>query len=376
MRDLGAVLALALTVPAPAALADEVPVTVVLVGDEEPVGNVRRALAGQSQLPVEVQFAELPNSPGGPPAPDEGEPALGRARSAYVEADFDRCLSEVGDERRIHELLGAARRSLATRTLFWRIACLVGADDRGAADRAASRFVTFGLAVPPDVEAVSPDVEALLDRARGRAEQQQPVPLEVTATARARVALDGRTGLCTTPCTVEVGVGDHVLRVVADGFVPEWRLVRVEGPDATATFDLAAASPEIASEQWTARYATSTEIDSTASVELLSRAVRARRLLLLTADTLREGARVRGVLSIDGTVAARAERAAGSSGDVDELTDALLRDLLVEGEVVEPAPGLLERPLFWIAVGIVAALAAGTTAYLLIEPDTRTEVGF
>jgi hypothetical protein len=55
----------------------------------------------------------------------------------------------------------------------------------------------------------------------------------------------------------------------------------------------------------------------------------------------------------------------------------LLRQLVTESRlVIEPA--LYQRPLFWVAVGVVAAAAAGTT-FALTRPTktvTTAEIAF
>ncbi|MEZ4340652.1 MAG: hypothetical protein R3B82_28865, partial [Sandaracinaceae bacterium] len=167
--------------------------------------------------------------------------------------------------------------------------------------------------------------------------------------------------------------GDHVIAWSAPGFVPAWRLVRAaEGAHAEAALD--PASPELAARQWAGRYVGRGGQDSSASVELLARAVRARRLALLLTDAEGDATRVSAVLALDGEVAARAARRVdASSGDA---AWSLLRDLLVAGGAVEPAPLVVESPWFWIGIGLGVAAAATVTALLLYDPGTRTTVAF
>jgi hypothetical protein len=107
---------------------------------------------------------------------------------------------------------------------------------------------------------------------------------------------------------------------------------------------------------------------------LLAQAVRARRLALVAADAERRGVRLRAVLSVDGEVAARAAREA--TENVESASRELLRELLVLGEVVEPAPSVLESPWLWVAVGVAAAGAAALTGALLYDAGTQTRVTF
>jgi hypothetical protein len=365
--------------PVQEAAADDerVPITVVVTGDRRLEGSVRRALREESELPLEVRFAELPNAPAASGERIDFEEIASRARASYIEADFAACRRAVEDDRRITRLLAAGNRSAASRLLFWRIACLVGAGDEAGAEREALRFAVLGLDAPPDVSAATPEVEAALGTAYRAVEEMERVSLRVRADApRASVSVDGRSDLCVSPCAVDVPPGDHVIRVSADGRQSAERSVRVEAGGAEARFELDEAPPGLAAVQWTQRYATSTEVDSAASVDLLAHATRARRFVLLSADGVGEGARLRGVLAVDGSVSARSEQTSEDATDISELTDEVLSELLVEGEVLEPAPGLFARPLFWIILGVVVAGAVTATVLLLQEPDTRTRVVF
>jgi hypothetical protein len=112
-------------------------------------------------------------------------------------------------------------------------------------------------------------------------------------------------------------------------------------------------------------------------VRLLARAVRARRIVLLSTEGAGATTRLGGVLAVDGAIAARAERAAASPDDPARDVAPLLRDLLVSGRLLEPAAPLAKRPTFWIALGAAAALAAGATALgVLYHPPVRSEVRF
>ncbi len=368
------------SLPAQRAAADDparVPITIVVTGDQTLGESVRQALRAQSELPLDIRLTELPNAPPAESDWVDFEDIVSSARTAYINADFAACQEAVHDEHRTERLLASGDRTAAARLLFWRIACLVGAGDQAAAGREALRFAVLGLDSPSDVASATPEVERALGDAHRAVEAMPRVALRVRANApRASVGLDGEPDICATPCTVDVVPGDHVVRVSADGKLSAERSVRVAEDGAQVRFALDEAPPEVAAQQWTRRYATSTEVDSTASVGLLAHAARARRFVLLDADGLRRGARLRGVLSVDGEVSARAEQLAEETGDVAELTDDVLRELLVEGEVIEPAPGLLERPLFWIILGAVVAGAVTATALLLQQPDVRTRVSF
>jgi hypothetical protein len=91
-------------------------------------------------------------------------------------------------------------------------------------------------------------------------------------------------------------------------------------------------------------------------------------------EKLAKGMRVRGALMIDGRLAARAERSGDDSPF--DASRAVLRDLLIKGDVMQVSTPLYKRPLFWIALGASAAIAAGVTAYFVAEPDVQTSIRF
>jgi len=101
---------------------------------------------------------------------------------------------------------------------------------------------------------------------------------------------------------------------------------------------------------------------SSDAMALLTTAVQARNVALVQVD--RDD--LHGVLSVDGSVRARATAPRTAAHE----PAGLLHDLLTQGNViVEPA--LYQRPLFWIAVGAVAAAAVGVT-YALTRPTEKT----
>src|SRR5258708_6090476 len=78
-----------------------------------------------------------------------------------------------------------------------------------------------GLDMPADVAAAAPEVESLLARALKESAGAHKAVLAVEAGgSRARVSLDGRAGLCVTPCSLDVPPGDHVVAIDADGALP------------------------------------------------------------------------------------------------------------------------------------------------------------
>lgn len=343
-------------------------VTVVVRGGRPPSSDQLKA----ARVPVDLRLAELPNA-GLPALPPDAtaQEQIAAARRSYINADFTRCLEQVADDGAMTRALADADRTSAARVLLWRVACNVGAGKPEPAKRAAAQLAVFGLPIPAEVGSVSPEVEAVIAKAYQEAAGAQAVPLAVTSNEdQAEVQLDGRSTGCTTPCTLDVLEGSHVIRLAADGSNPAHQLVRAEKPKAAVRLELTAASPTLAAQQWTQRYAQSSEAEGSRSVKLLATALRSTRLVLLTVED-GPAPRTKALLALGGLVAARAER----EGALDRELDGLMTDLLTRGNVLEPSPALYRRPLFWVAVVVAAGLAAGTTA-LVLTRRTVTSVSF
>jgi len=358
--------------------------TVVVAQGTPQRDRVRAAIERSLRSSFDLAFAELPSAPRSPETTAAVELDLVAARKAYINADFSPCIAHVGDEARLVDLLSTGKRLLAERLLFWRIACRVGASKSAEARADADAFAAFDLEAPPDVASAVPEVEALIAAAGQRAADRPRVPIAITAEAdpgasfrfapRAVVSIDGRTTVCTAPCTLDVLPGDHVIRVEADGFTPEIRRVRAQVPGSEIAVRLGPAPPEVAAVQWTARYAGGPSVDSAASVGLLAVATRSRRLALVAAEPSPKGTRLFGVLAIDGGVASRAERSGAADSDLADTAPALLRDLLLRGELLPSEPPLYKKPLFWIAIGLAAAAATAVTILLVYTPPKQVEV--
>jgi hypothetical protein len=301
---------------------------------------------------------------------------LSGARQKYVNGDFSGCLQLLAGESLLVELLSSGRRELAARAAFWQIACRVGSGAMGAALERARQFAARGLEVPADVAAATPEVESLLGRAIQESAEIHRLPLIVDAPPlRASLSLDGRAGVCVTPCVLEVIPGGHVIALDADGFLPVARLVPVKEGRTQVKLETTPASPEIAAQQWSARYGGSPLLYSEPSTRLLAQAIAARRLVLVNAEGARD-LRLRGTLAIDGAVRAQVERACTPSS-LDAESKKLLRDLLINGKLLEPARPLYKRAAFWVplVLAVSAAVIAASIAATL-NPDIHTRVGF
>jgi hypothetical protein len=353
------------------AWAGETPrVTLIVVGTE--AARIETAMAGSRDLPVELVVGHLPHAPA--PAADRSS-LVPAARQKYVNGDFAGCLESLNSDGLIPELLAAGRRELAARVLFWRVACRVGSGALPAATDEALHFASLGLEVPADAAEATPEVESLLGRALKEAAGRHKLTLEVdTPPVRAGISLDGRRGACVTPCSLEVLPGEHVIALDAEGYLPVMRTVAVK-ERTQVKLEVTTAPPEVAAEQWSARYGSSPWLYSEPSTRLLARAIAARRLVLINAEGAGE-LRLRGSLATDGTVSAQAERAA-RRGTLDVEARRLLRDLLVSGKVFEPAKPIYKRAVFWVPL-VLAVSAAVISASIAssLAPNIHTRVGF
>lgn len=339
-------------------------VTVVVQG---PGAAQTKATLSAASLPVELRLSDAPaEARASTPLGMNGDWAqtLAAARKAYVSANFAECLRLLEGDAAAAELLASGERLLAARLLTWRTACHVGAKQPEPARTTAEALASFQLTLPEDVGSTTPDAEALLARAFTQVGAREARRVTFSSVPEgATVDLDGRPAACTTPCTMELLAGGHVVRVSADGYTPSWRTVSTE--EATAAFTLEPAAPELAATQWRRRTAQGEALDSEASVRLLSTSLRAPRLLVMSVDPAAPKT-LRGALAVDGVLKARAEREGDAEG--------LVRDLLVRGQVIEEAPPLYQRWPFWLAVGAAAVAAGVTTAVVVGNRQTVTRV--
>ena len=185
-----------------------------------------RTLAAAASVDVDgldLASVELPVAPSSPPRSAEASQAVATARAAYLErGDFDTCVAALGDVD-VPALLVEGGRELAARVLVWRTACAFGRQAPAEAAAHAAALAGFGLALPADAGAVTPDVEAILVAALDRDGATARLAVEVEGRAGARLTVDGRPAECALPCTVALAPGDHVVAATADGAAPAWR---------------------------------------------------------------------------------------------------------------------------------------------------------
>jgi hypothetical protein len=297
---------------------------------------------------------------------------FGDVRKRYLAADVEGCLSLLGGPDRVDQLLEARDRASAARLLFWRVACHVAGDQRSDAASDAAVFAALELKMPPDARDASPEVENVIDQAVQRASNEPLTELLVSASGpRAVIRLDGGDDTCVAPCVLKARRGAHVLTVTGDGVLPVTRRVEL---DATSRKSLAitftSAPPAVAATQWRRRYEGTADEQSAESARLLSIAVPARYLVLLSPEQDAARTRLRGLLWFEGNVRARSEQVEARA---DEAAPKVVRELLYRSKLAE-SPSILKSPWFWAAVVGVAATASAVTYFLLTPPSEKTEV--
>jgi len=308
------------------------------------------------------------------------EVRLLEARADYMAGELARvrhCAERLDEPSLVWNALAQKQRSTAARILLWKIACTsIARRDEAAAS--AKAFASLELDLPPEVDAVSVEAHRTLASAIEAAERNEKRDLVVrvvgfepphAAISLAQLSVDGRTEVaCSKECVVPLRPGDHLLRLSRDGYSPLEATVHVDAP---TSFEarMKAAPPEVAGQQWVARFGVagpSVRTDSNDSVELLALALRAQRFVYLEGEGT---GRVRGALAVQGKIVAREEK----QGSPEKASPDVVEQLLVTGGVVKDR-SLLKKPLFWIAVGVVAVGSSLLTAYALSEPDERTVV--
>jgi len=360
------------------------PTAVALVVRGEPAPRVEAA-ARRTELGVDLRISRPPVGDSAAlgadlsPSSTEVEGRIATARADYVTGELSRirtCAERLGDPNLVWASLGRRSRSTAARALVWRIACASIAR-RDAAEEAAKLFAGLGLELPPEVEAIPVEAHRILTAALqdAAASPKRELAVRVTGAGRplsgAQVTVDGR-ATCTSDCVMTVSPGDHFVQVDGDRWSSASRVVRVDAttPRTESTLALIPAEPALAGAQWGRRYGASRDsAESNESVALLAQSLRARTIILLDADALGTGVRVRGALAVDGRVESRAEQ----HGEVESTSSDVLRELLVKGGVVENK-SVFKKPLFWVVVGAVAVASSALTAYIVYDPGSRTEV--
>ena len=333
--------------------AHPVPVAVLVDGDRAAVGALGpRAVGGLELVPVDLPAPT-------PLAGDDSSAILARARGGYARGDHEACRGELG-KLDVAKLLAAGQRALAARALTLEAACAYQALAKEAARAAAARLASLGLELPES--SVAPDAEQLIGDAIVAAGKARRSSLAIRGEIGARLTVDGRPGGCAVPCTVDLTPGDHVIAVDADGFAPEWRVVRTPGTREVAIAQQPAPR-ELAAKQWRDRLGRGMPPTDATGVALLSRIALVPRVAFVHG-----GSQLTGALVVDGELRARGERPRGESQQ-------LVRELAYDAGLL-PRPALWRRPAFWIATSAATLIVSAVVIAVIYQPEVQTMVHF
>jgi hypothetical protein len=208
---------------------------------------------------------------------------------------------------------------------------------------------------------VTPEIDRLLGDAIRAAGTAPRHPVAIAGVVGARLAIDGRPGDCTLPCTVDLAPGDHVLAVAADGYAPAVSLVRTPDID-HITIAQEPATTELAARQWRARLGRGLPATDAVGVALLAK-LGGTRIAYLHGDR-----QLTTALVVDGKLVATDTRARGDAiGAVQEVA--------YDGHVLH-RPSVFQRPWFWIATAGAALAIAAAIVAITYKPNPMTEPTF
>lgn len=194
----------------------EMPVGVVLAVDEglgldEATAAARRA-GGAQWRGTRLQAARRPAR--STPAPSEA--VLDEMRSAYLEADFLRCLTRA-QRFAPEDVLASGEPARAAALLTFGAACAYGAEETATAERWTRWLLATGLESQAPLEVTSADFQRYVDALRQQLGPARTVRI-VTRPERARLRLDGQRRRCSSaPCTARLRPGPHLLQASALG---------------------------------------------------------------------------------------------------------------------------------------------------------------
>lgn len=346
--------------------------TIALVEEAEGAGRAtldEAIHAAEAHLPVVLERRELAARP---PHTEPDAFDFASTRTAYDDGDLERCLTTLPDAATIARALEHGERALASRALYWRMACLRALGRTDEALAVARDHAARGLPLPSDVGAANVTAETMLRDAHREAAALPRVRVNVASDpAGARVAIDGAATEQVTPTELELAPGAHLVTLSLPTHAPA-SIELVAADDAPpVTLTLAPLEPEPAIAALHDALDAGASLDADLSLALLATALRARSLVLVSRDADRLRAALIGTADADGARSVvRAERVGEHTDDV----EGLLRDVFVRGRLVAPPPAFYELPELWIAVLGAVAVGVGITLALTLQPEVHTRV--
>jgi len=319
-----------------------------------PVALVR-VDAGAVEPPAveDVQWTvyDVPPLAVAPPVPD-----VARLRSAYLDADFLRCLGALREPSLALETLTRDGHLREAATVAWlATGCLLGAEDHAGATTLVDRALTLGLPLEEAQAEVAPPVHVFVEARRVRATRSPSLRVTVSSTPPgARLAVDGREVCEVTPCTVRLRRGEHLFRLRAFGFRDRDAAIEVEDTTPIVlALDRAPVATVLA--QLAGLRARRVDLTDPTRLRQASLALGVPTLALVTSDRDRAGIAVYDRTL--GRVVARLELPSAR-----DLAAAVATAM--EAWRTALRPPLRRNPWLWVGV-VSLVLAAGTTAAVL-----------
>jgi hypothetical protein len=346
--------------------------TVALVAETS--GGDRAALdtalreAG-ARLPVTLTARALPDAPS---APTVTVPDFAAVRTAYDEGDLEGCLSSLPDGAAMLASLERGDRTTASRSSFWRMACLRALGRTDEALAVARDHASRHLPLPPDVGAANPTAETMLRDVEREVSASAPRWVRAVSTPPgASIAIDGEPSAQTTPADLALSPGAHLITLSLPTYATRSAEVVAADEAASLAVTLTPLEPEPAASALHDALARGMSLDADVSLALLAISLRARSLVLVSEDRDRVRAALIGTGDEGGTpTIVRAERVGEQRHDL----EGLVRDVLVRAQLAAPPPAFYELPEVWIAVAAAVALAVGVTLGLTLQPDVHTRL--
>ena len=338
------------------------PMTLVLRAPEAVSSEFEEELASEARAGFRAEIAPLPRPVDEASGLGRVEALLNQAERDYIRGEYASCANALSNPSLLRELLATGRRGVASRLLYWRVACRTGQLRPSEARADAARMVAAELSPPTGISGASQDAEDVLDDAFRQGQDAPRGELLLTSPMRGtHVGVDGRMRVCQAPCNLQLLPGSHVVVFDADGFsrVVEELELGLEGHEIRVELD--AAEPAEASAQWAERYTGVSGIGGEASLRLLSRALDTQDLVLVQVAPGQRDTTITASLVLAGERSAEQSDTVGSA-DGAQAASALVRQLLEDEDVISTP--LYRRGWFW---GVLegSVVAGGVAAYVL-----------
>jgi len=160
--------------------------------------------------------------------------AMEAIQANYLNADFLTCMVALQrPDLDLDQILAAGRVDIAARLLVLSAACAEGAGDLNVAEAFLRRAFLLDLDLTPPLRETTPELQAIAERIRTETNQLPTleIPLQTRPTGLP-ISIDGRPACSSTPCSVTLRPGPHLIQASALGYEPrqETRAIQDASP--------------------------------------------------------------------------------------------------------------------------------------------------